>query len=193
MKPNCPMQFDGIDHVVLNVTDSERALQFYTQVLGLTVERVIEDLHIYQLRCGRNIIDLRVLSQGKTLAQKEERGIDHLCLMMHGDVDVIVNYLKEHDVPIVFGPVELYGATGFGTSMYVLDPDGHTLELKADYAQYPIRTTGKEAMAGLTRLRAEPYSDGCPTSSPSGAVGCRRFRPTLKHRATLMPPAEAGS
>jgi len=64
--------------------------------------------------------------------------------------------LKEHDVPIVFGPVELYGATGFGTSMYVLDPDGHTLELKAAYAQYPMRTTAKEARAGLTRPTAKP-------------------------------------
>jgi len=150
------MQFDGIDHVVLQVTDSERALHFYTQILGLTVERVIEDLQIYQLRCGRNLIDLRVLPQGKTLAAKEERGIDHLCLMMQGDVDATVNHLKEHDVPIVFGPVELYGATGFGTSMYVLDPDGHTLELKAAFAYYPLGTTAKEAMAGLTRPTAKP-------------------------------------
>jgi catechol 2,3-dioxygenase-like lactoylglutathione lyase family enzyme len=150
------MQFDGIDHVVLYVTESERALRFYTQVLGLALERVIEDLQIYQIRCGRNLIDLRVLPQGKTLAEKEERGIDHLCLMMQGDVDTIVIYLKEHNVPIVFGPVELYGATGFGTSMYVLDPDGHTLELKTHYAQYPMRTTAKEAMAGLSRPKAKP-------------------------------------
>ena len=150
-KPNSPIQFDGIDHVVLQVTDRERALHFYTQILGLTVERVIEDLQIYQLRCSRNLIDLRVLPQGKTLAAKEERGIDYLCLMLQGDVDAIVSYLKEHDVPIVFGPVELYGATGFGTSVYVLDPDGHTIELKANYSQYPMRTTAKEAMAGLTR------------------------------------------
>jgi glyoxylase I family protein len=156
MKPNCPMQFDGIDHVVLQVTEGERALQFYTQVLGFTVERVIEDLQIYQLRCGRNLIDLRVLPQGKALAEKDGRGIDHVCLLMQGDVDVIVNYLEERGVPIVFGPVELYGATGFGTSIYVLDPDGHTLELKAAYAQYPLRTTAKEAMAGLTRPTAKP-------------------------------------
>jgi glyoxylase I family protein len=122
----------------------------------LTVERVIEDLQIYQIRCGRNLIDLRVLPQGKTLAEKEARGIDHLCLMMQGDVETIVTYLKEHNVPIVSGPVELYGATGFGTSMYVLDPDGHTLELKANYAQYPLRTTAKEAMAGLSRPTAKP-------------------------------------
>ena len=156
MKSHCPIQFEGIDHVVLYITNSDLALRFYTQVLGLTVERVIEDLQIYQIRCGRNLIDLRVLPQGKTLAEKEERGIDHLCLMMQGDVDTIATYLKEHNVPIVFGPVELYGATGFGTSMYVLDPDGHTLELKANYAQYPLRTTAKEAMAGLSRPTAKP-------------------------------------
>jgi len=149
------IQFDGIDHVVLQVSDRERALHFYTQILGLTVERVIEDLQIYQLRCGRNLIDLRVLPAGKNLAEKDARGIDHLCLMLHGDVDAILSYLKEHEVPVVFGPLELYGATGFGTSIYVLDPDGHTIELKASYSQYPLRTTAKEAMAGLTRPAAK--------------------------------------
>ena len=67
----------------------------------------------------------------------------------------MLSYLRGHDVPIVFGPAELYGATGFGTSLYVFDPDGHTIELKADYSQYPLRTTTKEAMAGLTRPAAK--------------------------------------
>lgn len=155
MQPNSPMRFEGIDHVVLQVTDRERTLHFYTQILGLHIERVIEDVQIYQLRCGRSLIDLRVLPEGKKLAGKDERGIDHVCLMLQGDMDAIVHYLKEHNVPIVFGPVELYGATGFGTSVYVLDPDGHTLELKANYAQYPLRTTVKEATAGLTRPAAK--------------------------------------
>jgi catechol 2,3-dioxygenase-like lactoylglutathione lyase family enzyme len=150
------MQFEGIDHVVLQVTDRERALHFYTQILGLTVERVIEDLQIYQLRCGHNLIDLRILPEGKQLAEKDVRGIEHVCLRLQGEMDTVVDYLKEHNVPIVFGPVELYGATGFGTSIYVLDPDGHTLELKANYAQYPLRITAKEAMAGLTRPAAKP-------------------------------------
>jgi catechol 2,3-dioxygenase-like lactoylglutathione lyase family enzyme len=54
MQQGCPAQFHGIDHVVLQVTDSERAFHFYTHILGPTVERVIEDLQIYQLRCGQN-------------------------------------------------------------------------------------------------------------------------------------------
>jgi len=155
MKSDCPIQFRGIDHIVLQVTDKEKTLHFYTHILGLMVERVIEDLQIYQVRCGRNLIDLRILPEGKKLADKDERGVDHVCLMMHGDFDTIVNYLKAHDVPITFGPVELYGATGFGTSIYILDPDRHTIELKIDYAQYPMKTTAKEAMAGLTRPTAK--------------------------------------
>jgi len=151
MKPECPIQFHGIDHVVFKVTDIEKTLHFYTRVLGLMVERVIEDLQIYQIRCGRNLIDLVVLPKGRKLAATDERGVDHVCLLIHGDFDAIVSYLKARDIPITFGPLELYGATGFGTSVYILDPDGHTIELKADYPQYPMKTTAKEAMAGLTR------------------------------------------
>lgn len=154
MKPNHPIEFRGIDHVVLRVADIERSLHFYTEILGLSLERIIEDIGVYQIRCGRNLIDLCVLKEGKQLADKDERGIDHLCLMVHGDFDKIVSHMKEHGVSITFGPVELYGATGFGTSIYVLDPDGHTLELKADYPQWAVRTTAAEAMGGLMRPKA---------------------------------------
>ncbi len=164
MKPDCPIQFHGIDHVVLQVTDRERTLHFYTQILGLAVERIIEDRQIYQVRCGRNLIDLIVLPAGKKLADKDERGLGHLCLHVRGDVEEMVNYCKAHDVPITFGPIELYGATGFGTSIYVLDPDGHTIELKADYSQYAMRTTSQEIRAGLTRPKPEPAS---PAAAPA--------------------------
>ncbi len=151
MKTPCPIKFHGLDHLVLKVTDITQSLRFYTEILGLTLERIIEDLQIYQLRCGRNLIDLRVLPEGTRLASQEERGMDHLCLLVHGDFNAIVTHLKACHVPITLGPIELYGATGFGTSVYVLDPDGHTLELKADYAEYPVRSSAQEAMAGLTR------------------------------------------
>jgi catechol 2,3-dioxygenase-like lactoylglutathione lyase family enzyme len=151
VKPNNPIECRGIDHVVLRVTDIERSLHFYNEILGLPLERVIEDIGVYQLRCGPNLIDLSVLQEGKQLAEKDARGIDHLCLTVHGDVDTIVSFVKEQGIPITFGPVELYGATGYGTSIYVLDPDGHTLELKADYPQWAVRTTAAEAMGGMTR------------------------------------------
>jgi catechol 2,3-dioxygenase-like lactoylglutathione lyase family enzyme len=109
-----PPRYHGLDHVVLCVTDAERSVDFYTRVLGMSLERIIEDFGIWQVRCGRHIIDLK---QVAALAPVAERGVDHLC---------------------------------------VLDPDGHTIELKADRAEAPLRTTGRDAAATLTRGPVAP-------------------------------------
>ncbi len=146
-----PLEFDGIDHAVLQVTDIKRSLAFYVDVLGLSLERIIEDIGIYQLRCGRNLIDLCVLSSGASLAQRSQRGIDHLCLSIRGDMNKIVEYLTEHNVEMASPVRELYGATGFGTSIYILDPDQYTIELKANYSQYPVKVTAAQAMGSITR------------------------------------------
>jgi glyoxylase I family protein len=150
-----PLEIDGIDHVVLQVTNVERSLDFYVGVLGLSLERIIEDLGIYQVRCGRNLIDLVALPAGGTLAEKAQRGIDHLCLAVRGDMTQIFDYLKAHDVEFGSPLRELYGATGFGTSVYIFDPDRHMIELKANYSQFPIRTNVAEAMKSMSRPRAK--------------------------------------
>jgi catechol 2,3-dioxygenase-like lactoylglutathione lyase family enzyme len=144
-----PIKVEGIDHIVLRVTDIELSVEFYTRVLGLRLERVIEDLGIYQVRAGRSIIDLIALAAGKALAEKDQRGLDHVCLMVDGEIDDIVSYLREKRIEFVSPVRELYGATGFGTSVYVADPDGHTIELKVPYCQYAVKTTVAEALKGL--------------------------------------------
>ena len=149
--PTRPLEFDGIDHAVLRVTDIKRSLDFYVGVLGMSLERIIEDAGIYQLRCGRNMVDLCVLPAGASLAQRTERGIDHLCLMVRGDMNEIVEYLAQHKVEAASPVRELYGATGFGTSLYILDPDRYVIELKANYSQYPVKVTAAQAMASRTR------------------------------------------
>jgi catechol 2,3-dioxygenase-like lactoylglutathione lyase family enzyme len=156
MANHLPFRYHGLDHVVLKVTQIERTLQFYTEVLGMKLERIIEDFGIYQLRCGRHLIDLQVLPPGGELAAKAMRGMDHVCVLIDGDMGAILDHLAAHDVPVEWGPVELYGATGFGTSVYVPDPDGHTIELKVDHADYPLRTSGRDAMAALTRPPPKP-------------------------------------
>ncbi len=135
-----PLPVQGIDHVVLKITDIDRALRFYVGVLGLNLERVIEDLQIYQLRCGRNLLDL-VACAARDLAPPAERGMEHLCLRVATDSATIRAHLAGHGVAIAAGPVEVYGATGFGTSVYVLDPDGHRIELKSWHSDQPQRLT----------------------------------------------------
>jgi glyoxylase I family protein len=149
--PTCPMEFDGIDHAVLRVTDIKRSLDFYVGVLGLSLERIIEDIGIYQLRCGRNLIDLHVLPAGASLGQGTQRGIDHLCLSIRGDMNKIVGYMAENKVEKASPVHERYGATGFGTSIYILDPDQYVIELKANYCQYPVKVTAAQAMGSMTR------------------------------------------
>ena len=53
-----PLTIEGIDHVVLRVTDMTRSLDFYTRILGLPLERFVESLGLHQLRAGANLIDL---------------------------------------------------------------------------------------------------------------------------------------
>src|SRR5262245_60653033 len=95
-----PVEFDGIDHVVLRVTDIERSLRFYVDVLGMSLERILTSINLYQLRCGRNLIDLIALPPGSSLPEREQRGVDHVCLNIRGDIDAIVESLRGHGVPI---------------------------------------------------------------------------------------------
>ena len=52
------MEVLGLDHVVLRVSDAERMIRFYCDVLGCTVERQVDSLGLFQLRAGRSLIDL---------------------------------------------------------------------------------------------------------------------------------------
>ena len=133
-----PAKFNGIDHVVLQVSDMSHSLAFYVDVLGLSLERVLETIGLHQVRCGRNLIDLVPLKPSEQLAGPEQRGLEHLCLSVRGNIDEIVKALQANSVEIISGPVEVYGASGYGTSVYVRDPDGYTIEIKVHYAKRPV-------------------------------------------------------
>ena len=47
----------GLDHVVLRVASLERAIEFYGKVLGLRVERELQQPRLVQLRAGASLID----------------------------------------------------------------------------------------------------------------------------------------
>ncbi len=134
-----PARFKGIDHVVLRSTDIPRTLAFYTEVLGLHVERIFDRIGLHQLRCGQNLIDIVPLDEGAVLAAPADRGIEHLCLAIEGDFDAVCAGLAAQNVPIVLGPMEVYGASGFGTSIYIADPDGYQIELKFPFARKPVK------------------------------------------------------
>lgn len=127
-----------LDHIVLNVSDIDRALIFYTEVLGLKGERVDE------FRAGKvsfpsvritdtTIIDLfpnkdRAIDTGP---EKTVKNLNHFCLVVGAEsFSGIVDYLAEHHVTVREGPVSRWGARGRATSVYFFDPDGNEIEIR---------------------------------------------------------------
>ncbi len=114
------------DHVVVNVSDAERALTFYRDRLGLEPVRVEEwrrrEAPFPSVRVNETtIIDL--LETKRTGVN-----VDHFCLVVE---PVDLEALKSSGAfEVVEGPARRFGARGEGTSLYVRDPDGNVIELR---------------------------------------------------------------
>lgn len=130
-----PIELTGLDHVVLRVADLDRSIAFYETVLGCAVERRIDELGLVQLRAGRSLVDLVGVDTplGKAGGGPPERtgpNVDHFALeLLHFDEAGIRAHLEANGVD--GGEVgRRYGASGYGPSLYLHDPDGNTVELK---------------------------------------------------------------
>jgi catechol 2,3-dioxygenase-like lactoylglutathione lyase family enzyme len=116
----------GLDHLVLNVGDVERSLQFYLDELGL------EPVRLAEWRAGRVPFPSVRIDPGTILdlLGTDRTGVntDHFCLVVEAtDFDA----LKESNrFDVVDGPARRFGARGEGVSLYVRDPDGNTVELR---------------------------------------------------------------
>jgi glyoxylase I family protein len=128
-----------LDHIVLNVEDIDRALRFYTGVLGLYPERLEE------FRAGKvgfpsvrinsgTIIDLFPTRQSPARhkdGEKRDGNLNHFCMVVgQEDFSGIVDYLNANGVTIHEGPIARWGARGRATAVYFLDPDGNEIEIR---------------------------------------------------------------
>ena len=87
------------------------------------------------LRVGDSMIDLVAVHgplgrAGGAAPSREGRNMDHLCLRVEPfDQDAIVAHLRKNAVQV--GDIKnRFGAEGNGTSIYLTDPEGNTVELK---------------------------------------------------------------
>lgn len=109
----------GISHILLQVSDLAKAEAFYVGTLGMEVKERSS------LGDGRPLVVLRQglgLTVG-TLPADAARDFDHLAFRAT-DVDALARRLREAGVTVVDGPK----ATGYGRSVYFLDPDGRRIE-----------------------------------------------------------------
>ena len=117
----------GFDHLVLCVSDAERSVAWYADVLGLAPERLEE------WRDGKvPFVSLRI--DHSTLIDLLERpadgtNVDHFSLVVDDAVDLF-ELAASGRVEVVHEPFRIWGARGHGLGMYIADPDGNTVELK---------------------------------------------------------------
>lgn len=130
-----PFELEGLDHVVLLVSDMDVARRFYCEVVGCSVDRELPQCGMLQLRAGASMIDLVNVSgdEGSWARPAVEggRNMDHVCLATCGfEANEVRRHLARHGVHIAEEGIR-YGATGDGYSIYFNDPFGNQIELKS--------------------------------------------------------------
>ena len=92
-----------LDHVAVVVQDLDRALQFYTELLGFRVvqQRELSDRVIVALQSGDAELDLwwyRDVPAESPTVKITDIGVKHVCFLV-ADVNALYTRLRAHGVP----------------------------------------------------------------------------------------------
>ncbi|MFL2545931.1 MAG: VOC family protein [Candidatus Rariloculaceae bacterium] len=121
-----------LDHVVIRAREPERMVAFYCDVLGCTLEKYSTAVAgLVHLRAGDSLLDIMPAADALPYTSAAATNRDHFCLQVEPfDQAKLQDYLDTHGVEYGdFGP--RYGADGDGLSVYIRDPQGNEVELKA--------------------------------------------------------------
>ncbi len=127
----------SLDHFVLRVRDLDGSLAFYRDILGLPIEFLDEyragTRPFVSARLGAQLIDLVPDPTYDADAARNTSGLLHFCIDLESaDFDQLLPELRRRGVNVLEDqPVPRMGATGVGLSVYITDPDGYVVELKA--------------------------------------------------------------
>lgn len=137
------ISLEQVDHLVLTVTDVDRAVEFYEQILGMTPVELPEGRRA--VRFGNQTIKLHGASElVQPTATHPVPGSANLCFITRQPLSEVQENLRANEVRIEEGPVSRTGSVGPITSLYLRDPDGNLLEI----ARYDDEAAAEEGGAG---------------------------------------------
>ncbi len=129
METKKPFALRKIGHVVLNVTDLDASVRFYTEVLGLLVSDRYPDSMVpggmVFLRCNTDHHGVALVGGGDRTGRST---LNHFAFEV-GSLDEVFRaraWLREQGVPIVF---EGRRRAGCQVAVEFTDPDGNNLEI----------------------------------------------------------------
>ena len=124
---------DRLDHLVLTTAHVADCIRFYTDVLGMRLERFVggtPPVERLAFAFGAQKINLHV--KGREFEPKAHTpvpGALDLCFIAALPLDEVITRLQAAGVSIIEGPVLRTGATSKIRSVYVRDPDLNLIEI----------------------------------------------------------------
>ncbi len=163
-----------VGRVRLAVSELERSLAFYTQVIGLAVLGVEGRL----ARLGAHgdaevLLELEELPGVRAIGRRTRLGLYHTAVLLpdRKELSSFVRHLAALDVP--FGSADHF----VSEALYLTDPDGLTVEVYADRPRSEWRYEGQELLIGTEPLRfaelprvADDSWKGAPAGTTIGHV-----------------------
>lgn len=122
-----------LDHLVLTTADEVACIDFYTRVLGMSLESFIggtPPVSRKAFKFGQQKINLHI--RGKEFDPKAHLptpGALDLCFIASVPLAEVIAKLNQENWPISEGPVMRTGATQKIRSVYLRDPDLNLIEI----------------------------------------------------------------
>ena len=122
---------DHIDHIVLTTRDKDACVRFYSEVLGMQLEKFrTPSEERLALKFGRQKINLHEWGREfEPRAHVAVPGSLDLCFIASVSLEKVVEKLRALKIQILEGPVAKTGALGPMQSVYVRDPDLNLVEI----------------------------------------------------------------
>jgi catechol 2,3-dioxygenase-like lactoylglutathione lyase family enzyme len=123
----------SLDHLVLTTSDEKACVEFYTRVLGMTLETFTggtPPVERKAFKFGQQKINLHIKGhEFEPKAHLPAPGALDLCFLAGVPLAEVITRLERERWPVIEGPVLRTGATQTIRSVYVRDPDQNLIEI----------------------------------------------------------------
>ena len=128
------MKLEKIDHVVITVKDLNKTIDFYTNILGMKLEKFLSSLDNNKIRYavsfGSQKINIHEEKKPiKPNALNPSSGSMDICFISKNKINDWIHHLVKKGINIEIGPEKKTGALGPILSIYIRDPDFNLIEI----------------------------------------------------------------
>ena len=128
------MKLEKIDHVVITVKDLNKTIDFYTNILGMKLDKFLSSLDNKQIRYAVSFGSqkINIHEEKKTIkpnASNPSSGSMDICFISKNKINDWVYHLVKKGINIEIGPEKKTGALGPILSIYIRDPDFNLIEI----------------------------------------------------------------